>query len=173
MPVLSPADFVIFFLYFLPLARMRSRVMHLVVSVCVCVYMWPRNWPGYCLTKILLSVYYLIMEFKLLKSGFYAQRVVQTKQFILCSIKACHIILHYGVPCLIVIHYATCVEGLPPWDRQHVQCMRSYRWTACAVQFISLHVQQSSDSAFCAHRVCVLWNSCFFEFIGFNGHFKK
>ena len=29
-----------------------------------------------------------------------------------------------------------------------------------AVQ-LSLHVLQSSESAFCEHRVCVLWNSSF------------
>ena len=55
-------------------------------------------------------------------------------------------ILYYSMPLLIVMYYAICSQSA------------SVRQTACAVQ-LSLHLQQSSDCAFCTHRVCVLWNS--------------
>ena len=58
-------------------------------------------------------------------------------------------ILHYGILWLIMHKGITqqLSEGLIG-----SACIR-------AVQLISLHVQQSSDSSFFEHRVCVLWNS--------------
>ena len=113
--------------------------------------MWPKIglFSALPFEKILLSVlYYLLMEFKYLQMVFYIQRVVYTDQAIIaCSInKMGPEILYYSMPHLNM-HYATCSS--------------STRVCLCATTQARQHMQQSSDSAFCVHRVCVLWNSSY------------
>ena len=109
--------------------------MRLVASVCVCVYVTKKLTclVPYC-SKNSCYVYYTTWSWNLNASKvvFYVQRVVQTEHFVRVIFKAGPGILHYGMPHL-----------------------KSY----AIMHLLLLHVQQSSESAFCAHRVCVLWNS--------------
>ena len=85
--------------------------MRLVASVCVCMYVCMYMcvmcicgqkidlFSVLLFEKFLLCVlYYLILEFKHLQSGFYVQLVVQTEQFVCVLFKTVSGILHYGMP---------------------------------------------------------------------------
>ena len=84
----------------------------------------------------------LLMKFQCLQSSI--QQVVQTEQVMLVLLR---LALEF---CITVCHTSFNMqqlsEGLPQ---------------SCAVQLF-LHVQQSSDSAICSHRVYVPWNSSFY-----------
>ena len=102
---------------------MRIRVMCLIVLVYVCVY--EDLFGALPFEKILLSVlYYLIVEFKHLQSGFLRP--------VSCSDGAIHVFyLRLALECWITVCYASllCIIqhvaaywGSTPIDRQHVQC---------------------------------------------------
>ena len=101
--------------------------------VSLSVYMWLKNndlFSALPLVKTLLSVLYLLVKFKCLQSGFLHPASCTDGAICACSIKAGPGILYYGIPRLVV---------------RRVHCS--------AVCFLLLHIQQSSDSAICAHRV--------------------
>ena len=90
---------------------------------------------------------------------FYVQQVIQIEQFVFVLFKpaleccimvfkpACPGILYYGIPCLIVMHYAAASSASVYLG--HVQC--SY----CCTCSSPLTMQS------CAYRICVLWNSSY------------
>ena len=82
---------------FLHCARMHSRVMRLVVLVCV--WVCDQKIDLFTFEKILLSVlYYLLMKFKHLRSGFLHPASCTYGAIHACSIIVGSGILYYGMP---------------------------------------------------------------------------
>ena len=127
------------------------------VCIYVCVYVTKKI--NLCsvlpFKKFLLSIlYHLILEFKRL---FYVQRVVQMEQFVCVLFKTDSGILHYGMPLLTLCNCNIMSSSARSSSKQHVHssACSAVIDSACSAVQLSLHMQQSADSAFCTHKVCV------------------
>ena len=141
---------------------MRSRVMCLVASVCVCmcvcmyvcIYMWTKEWAIWGLTtgKSPVSVIYCsLAEFNGQKEAYYARRFILGKKFgtiLLTGQKKGPGKLYYSKPRLAYMQYSYAM--LMNAERQHQ--LQLYRPTI-SLQVLSVLIVLR------AHRVRVLWNS--------------
>ena len=103
----------------------------LCMYTCICMYTWQKSnlFVALPFGKILLSVsYFLLMEFKCLQSGFPHPASCTDEAIHACSIKTSPGILHYSMPCLIVM---TCSSSAKICLRIELRLISSPDHTLC------------------------------------------